>query len=76
MDIKILEGCVRSNLGDFTFKEAYEKTGRILNITVASTKEFEVPRLLNYLTAPNVVCFHLPFHFKAYLVCCIGFLRT
>lgn len=55
MDIKILEGCVRSNLGDFTFKEAYEKTGRILNITVASTKEFEVPRLLNYLTAPNVL---------------------
>jgi TAG lipase/steryl ester hydrolase/phospholipase A2/LPA acyltransferase len=28
---------------------------RILNITVASTTEFEVPRLLNYLTSPNVV---------------------
>ncbi len=28
---------------------------RILNITVASTSNFEFPRLLNYLTAPNVV---------------------
>ena len=42
-------------MGDYTFKEAYDKTGRILNITVASTQDFEFNRLLNYLTAPNVL---------------------
>jgi len=55
MDVKVLEDCVRSNLGDLTFEEAYKKTKRILNITVSSTRKFEVPQLLNYLTAPNVL---------------------
>jgi len=55
MDINILEECVRENLGNYTFKEAYERTGRVLNITVASTQDFEFNRLLNYLTAPNVI---------------------
>ncbi|RUP50560.1 hypothetical protein BC936DRAFT_138641 [Jimgerdemannia flammicorona] len=35
--------------------EAYAKTKRILNISVSSTRKFEVPQLLNYLTAPNVL---------------------
>lgn len=55
MDMNQWEKYVRERLGDITFKEAYEKTGRILNISVASTKRFEVPTLLNYITAPNVV---------------------
>jgi TAG lipase/steryl ester hydrolase/phospholipase A2/LPA acyltransferase len=54
-DIKKLEMSIRENLGDITFKEAYERTKRILNITVASTNEYEMPRLLNYLTTPNVL---------------------
>ena len=54
-DIRKLEDCVRANIGDMTFLEAYEKTHRILNITVASTTEFQFPRLLNYLTAPHVL---------------------
>ena len=37
-------------------QEAFNLTGRVLNITVNSTQEFEGPRLLNYLTFPNVVC--------------------
>lgn len=56
MDVTKLQECLRDNIGDVTFKEAYEKTKRILNITVASTSTFEFTRLLNYLTAPNVVC--------------------
>ncbi|RUS34040.1 hypothetical protein BC938DRAFT_482710 [Jimgerdemannia flammicorona] len=40
--------------------EAYAKTKRILNISVSSTRKFEVPQLLNYLTAPNVVSTCLP----------------
>lgn len=59
MDIKKLQQCIRDNIGDVTFKESYDRTKRILNITVASTNSHEMPRLLNYLTSPNVVCIYL-----------------
>ncbi|KAI8927956.1 acyl transferase/acyl hydrolase/lysophospholipase [Entophlyctis helioformis] len=55
MDVKVLEDCVRSNLGDLTFEEAYQRTHRVLNITVNSSRKNEVPQVLNYLTAPNVL---------------------
>lgn len=55
LDLQVLEECLRSNLGDLTFEEAYNKTKRVLNITVATTGKGGVPNLLNYLTAPNVV---------------------
>lgn len=42
-------------LGDLTFREAYNRTGKILNITVSPASYFEQPRLLNNLTAPNVL---------------------
>lgn len=58
MDIKVLQECVRANVGDLTFEEAYERTQRILNISVSSSRTLEVPQLLNYLTAPNVVRNH------------------
>ncbi|KAE9980321.1 hypothetical protein EG328_011827 [Venturia inaequalis] len=54
LDIGVLEQCVRANVGDLTFAEAYSKTKRVLNITVSSTSG-GVPNLLNYLTAPNVL---------------------
>ncbi|RKP16652.1 putative esterase of the alpha-beta hydrolase superfamily [Rozella allomycis CSF55] len=54
-DVESLRTCMRLNLGDMTFLEAYNRTRRILNITVSSSTIFEMPRLLNYLTAPNVV---------------------
>lgn len=44
-----------SFLGDLTFREAYNRTGKILNITVSPASLFEQPRLLNNLTAPNVL---------------------
>jgi len=56
---------IRTNLGgDLTFQEAFDKTGKILNIPVREhdatgdnrrVKAFAPPRLLNYLTAPHVV---------------------
>lgn len=55
LDMNILEECVRANVGDMTFEEAYTKTKRVLNITVATSGRGGVPNLLNYLTAPNVV---------------------
>ncbi len=36
-------------------QEAYQRTGRIINITVSSTQPLELPLLLNYLTAPDVL---------------------
>jgi TAG lipase/lysophosphatidylethanolamine acyltransferase len=54
LDASVLEECVRANVGDLTFEEAYLKTKRVLNITV-STASTGVPAVLNYLTAPNVL---------------------
>ena len=50
-----LENCLRANIGDFTFQEAFDRTGRILNITVSSPSGADPPRLLNYLTSPHVL---------------------
>ncbi|KAI8620466.1 acyl transferase/acyl hydrolase/lysophospholipase [Chytriomyces sp. MP71] len=55
LDVHVLEEVVNSNLGDITFEEAFKKTQRILNISVSSARKNEVPRLLNYLTAPTVL---------------------
>lgn len=55
LDVKVLEECIRANVGDLTFEEAYIRSKRVLNITVATAGETGVPTLLNYLTAPNVV---------------------
>ena len=55
-DLEVMKNCIRANVGDYTFEEAYVRTGRITNITVApSRKGLEMPRLLNYITSPDVV---------------------
>ena len=54
-DIGNLTRVMRALLGDLTFQEAYNRTRRILNITVSSESVYELPRLLNYVTAPNVM---------------------
>ncbi|MGJ7514546.1 DUF3336 domain-containing protein [Pseudomonas baetica] len=40
---------------DLTFAEAYEVSGRHLNITVTGLEPQQAPRLLNAITAPNVL---------------------
>ncbi|OJJ71192.1 hypothetical protein ASPBRDRAFT_605717 [Aspergillus brasiliensis CBS 101740] len=55
LDISHLAKVVRSWLGDITFQEAYNRTRRILNICVSSAGIYELPKLLNYITAPNVL---------------------
>ena len=40
---------------DMTFADAYMRSGRVLTIAVTSVDYKEPPRLLNYLTAPNVL---------------------
>lgn len=55
LDISHLANTMRTWLGDITFQEAYNRTRRILNICVSSAGMYELPRLLNYITAPNVL---------------------
>lgn len=55
MDIKVLQNFLKVQLGDVTFQEAYEKTGWILNVSVTSIHEKDIPRLLNYITSPHVL---------------------
>lgn len=54
-DISHLTRVMKDMLGDITFQEAYNRTRRILNICVSSASLYELPRLLNYVTAPNVL---------------------
>ncbi|KAJ5949128.1 hypothetical protein N7454_000712 [Penicillium verhagenii] len=55
LDISHLANTMRAWLGDITFQEAYNRTRRILNICVSSAGMYELPRLLNYISAPNVM---------------------
>jgi predicted acylesterase/phospholipase RssA len=41
--------------GELTFLEAHKKTGRILNISVVSYEGGGQAKVLNYITAPNVL---------------------
>ncbi|EPS30619.1 hypothetical protein PDE_05571 [Penicillium oxalicum 114-2] len=55
LEIDHLANTMRAWLGDITFQEAYNRTRRILNICVSSAGTYELPRLLNYISAPNVL---------------------
>lgn len=55
MDQSLLKKSIDRNIPEMTFLEAYEHTNRILNITVSPADSHQFPRLLNYLTAPNVL---------------------
>lgn len=41
--------------GSMTFREAYERTGRALNISVVPHDQHSPTKLLNHLTAPDCV---------------------
>ena len=45
---------LKHNVGSMTFQEAFDRSGRIINVTVAPSNDYDPPRLLNYLTAPHV----------------------
>lgn len=54
LDTEHFKRVVLDNIGTWTFQEAFDRTGRIINITVAPLNNYDPPRLLNYLTAPHV----------------------
>jgi predicted acylesterase/phospholipase RssA len=47
--------CTFFTRGSMTFKEAYLRTGRILNISVIPADRHSPTKLLNYVTAPDTV---------------------
>ena len=55
LDIRTLETALRENCGDITFQEAFDRTGRIVNIVVTPLKTGRIPMVLNYLTSPHVL---------------------
>ena len=55
LDQKLLRRSIDRNIPNMTFLEAYQHTNRVLNITVSPADPHQFPRLLNYLTAPNVL---------------------
>jgi len=55
MDSGYLAACLNANIGDESFLQAFERTRRILGVTVSPAEMHQQPRLLNYLTAPHVL---------------------
>jgi predicted acylesterase/phospholipase RssA len=55
LDQNMLKKFIDRNIPEMTFLEAYQHTNRILNISISPADSHQFPRLLNYLTAPNVL---------------------
>lgn len=45
---------VEAFCGDMTFQEAFEKTGRYINISISPAEKHQTSRLMNAITSPNV----------------------
>ena len=50
-----LETCVEQNILDLTFEEAYQRTGRYINIPISPADPHQQARVLNARTSPNVL---------------------
>lgn len=55
MDPAQLHEHIRANVGSKSFREAFEHSGRMLNISVSPTRTRQKPRLLNELASPEVL---------------------
>jgi len=54
VDMKAIKREMARMIPDMTFLEAYEKTGRSINITISPAEPRQNSRLLNHITSPNV----------------------
>ncbi|MBL6752199.1 MAG: DUF3336 domain-containing protein [Nevskia sp.] len=52
MDSRQVRKAIAANIPDLTFEESFQRSGRIINITVSPAGLNQPPRLLNYLTFP------------------------
>jgi NTE family protein len=50
-----LEEGIANNIPDLTFQQAFEKTGRAINVSIAPAETHQTSRLLNYITSPSVL---------------------
>jgi len=57
MDQGVLRDALRHLCGDLTFLEAFDRTGRVLNIVVTRSDGRAPPLLCNYLTTPQMVVY-------------------
>lgn len=55
MDQKQLQDYIRSFVGEYTMQEAYERTGRSINISVSPVQHHQKPRLLSGYTSPYIL---------------------
>ncbi|WP_266097042.1 DUF3336 domain-containing protein [Marinobacter salinisoli] len=55
MDQEQLKSCLRSNIGEYTFEEAFERTGRSINISVSPIQANQKARLLCGYTSPYLM---------------------
>lgn len=54
VDAETLRITLEKIIPNLTFQEAYEKTGRMISVTIAPLEEHQTSRLMNAITAPNV----------------------
>ncbi len=54
IDVRWLKRKVAKLIPDMTFREAYEKTGRSINISISPSQPRQKSRLLNHIASPNV----------------------
>ena len=52
--IEDVHEAIQRLLPDLTFQEAFERTGRHMNISIAAAEKHQTSRLLNSITTPNV----------------------
>lgn len=50
-----VEKGIAKSIPNMTFQEAYEKTGRAINISISGAEQHQNSRLLNAITSPNVL---------------------
>ena len=54
MTIEDVQATIDRLIPDMTFQEAFERTGRKINISIAPSRLHQASRLLNAITSPNV----------------------
>lgn len=54
VDMRLIKREMARMIPDMTFLEAFEKTGRSINITISPAEPRQTSRLLNHIASPNV----------------------
>jgi NTE family protein len=55
MDQQTLKECLRANIGEYTFEEAFQRSGRSINVSVSPVQAHQQARLLCGYTSPYLL---------------------